>query len=227
MTRERYLTVHQTRDFYDHVGKRQDWQRVYEGRAVGELLAQGGFNQASSVFELGCGTGALASEMLGHYLPPQASYTGVDISPVMVKLSRQRVAPFGERAHVLQTDGAFDFFRYASRCDRFVAAYVLDLLPPEAIRQVLTQAYALLPPQGKLCLVTLTEGSTPLSRAIIGLCQGARRISPRLVGGCRPLRIASYLSRERWRVEFDQTVRAAGVPSEVLVASKRLPNSHH
>ncbi len=221
MTREHYLTAHQARDFYNHMGKRQDWQRIYEGRAIGELLTHGGFNQASAVFELGCGTGALASEMLGHYLPPQASYVGVDISPVMAELSLQRVAPFGERAHVFQTDGAFDFSRYASHCDRFVAVYVLDLLPPKAIRQVLDQAYALLQPQGKLCLATLTEGSTPLSRAIIGLCQGARRISPRLVGGCRPLRIAPYLSRDRWQIEFDQTVRAAGVPSEVVVASKK------
>ncbi len=222
MTREHYLTAQQARDFYNRMGKRQDWQRFYEGRAIDELLRHGMFDRAAAVFELGCGTGALAEELLRHYLPPQASYVGVDISPVMVELSRQRLTPFGERARVFESEEAFEFSRYATHCDRFVSVYVLDLLSPEAIHQVLDQAYALLNHQGKLCLITLTEGSTPLSWAIISLWRGVRCISPGLVGGCRPLRIPLYLSRERWQIEFDQTVSAAGVPSEIVLASKKL-----
>jgi len=38
-----YLTTQQARDFYNRMGKRQDWQRVYEGRAIRELLQQGEF----------------------------------------------------------------------------------------------------------------------------------------------------------------------------------------
>jgi len=225
MMRERYLTAKQAREFYNRMGRRQDWQRFYEGRAIDELLQHGAFDQATAVFELGCGTGALAEELLSHYLPPQASYVGVDISPVMVELSRRRLLPFGERARVFETDGAFEFSRYATRCDRFVAVYVLDLLPPEAIHQLLDQAHTLLDRQGKLCLITLTEGCTPLSRAIIRLWQGGRRISPSLVGGCRPLQILPYLSREHWQIEFDQTVSAAGVPSEIVVACKKSTDS--
>ncbi len=188
---------------------------------INMLLQHGAFEQARAVFELGCGTGALAEELLSHYLPPQATYTAVDISPVMVELSRRRLLPFGERARVFETDGMLDFSRYTTRCDRFVAVYVLDLLSPEAIRQLLDQACTLLDHQGKLCLVTLTGGCTPLSRAVIRLWQGVRRISPSLVGGCRPLRISPYLSSECWQIECDQTVCAAGVPSEVVVAVQK------
>ncbi len=219
MTRERYLTAKQAREFYNRMGRRQDWQRFYEGRAIDALLQHGGFAQATAVFELGCGTGALAEELLSHHLPPQATYTAVDISPVMVSLTRRRLRPFGERVRVFESDGTFDFSRYAERCDRFVAVYVLDLLSPEAIQQVLDQAHAMLDRQGKLCLVTLSEGCTPLSRAVIRLWRGARRISPLLVGGCRPLRLAPCLPPERWRIDVDQTLSAAAVPSEIVVAS--------
>ena len=32
-----YLTIAQTRNFYNRMGKRQDWQRIYEGRQVKAL----------------------------------------------------------------------------------------------------------------------------------------------------------------------------------------------
>lgn len=92
---------------------------------------------------------------------------------------------------------------------------------PEAIQRLLGQVHSLLDHQGKLCLITLNEGYTLLSRAIIRLWQGVRCISPSLVGGCRPLQILPYLSREHWQIEFDQTVSAAGVPSEIVVARKK------
>ncbi len=34
MTHERYLTAEQVRKFYNRMGRRQDWQRFYEGRAI-------------------------------------------------------------------------------------------------------------------------------------------------------------------------------------------------
>ena len=218
---ERYLNVAQARNFYNRMGKRQDWQRIYEGQAIDELLRQGEFTSANAVFELGCGTGALAEKLLSHDLPPEATYVGVDISPVMVKLARQRLAPFGERARVFQTEGKFDFSRYTPACDRFISVYVLDLLPPEAIHHVLDQAYALLQPQGRLGLISLTEGRTPVSRATMVLWQGLWRISPLLVGGCRPLNITPYLLDEQWQINFDRTINTLGVPSEIVLASKK------
>ena len=169
MTRKHFLTAQQTRDFYDRMGRRQDWQRLYEGRAIAGLLRHGAFGSARKVFELGCGTGALAKTLLSQHLPAEARYVGVDISPVMVGLAQQRLAPFGERVRVFQSDGTFDFSRYVCRCDRFVAAYVLDLLSPTAICQLLAQAHAILKPNAKLCLISLTEGCTPLSRTVMWL----------------------------------------------------------
>lgn len=221
MNHESYLTPAQARKFYDRMGKRQDWQRIYEGRAITELLNHGEFSKASAVFELGCGTGVLAEKLLGHYLPPEATYIGVDISPVMVALSRARLSTFGDRVKIYQSNGEFDFNQYTSHhCDRFLAVYVLDLLPPDDINQVLEQAHKLLQSQGKLCLVSLTEGCTKVSQAIVSLWKKVKNINPQLVGGCRPLHITPYISKEHWQIEFDKSLSVSGVPSEIVVASK-------
>ena len=56
------------------------------------------------MFELGCGTGRLAGNLLARHLPADARYLGADISDTMVTLSRARLRRFGGRAHVLRAD---------------------------------------------------------------------------------------------------------------------------
>jgi len=56
---------------------------------------------------------------------------------------------------------------------------------------------------------------------MMALWQGLRRISLRLVGGCRALKITAYLPGERWQVEFDRTISVVGVPSEIVLALKK------
>ena len=99
--KRRFLSTHEARTFYDRMGRSLDFHRFYERAAIAALVEHGGFSEARSVFELGCGTGALAEELLKKILPQDASYTGVDISPVMVKISGARLARFEiGRAHV-------------------------------------------------------------------------------------------------------------------------------
>lgn len=217
---ERFLTYAEARAFYDRFGRKQDWQRFYEGPALRALWAHADFEQAEAVFELGCGTGAFAAELLREHLPPDATYIGVDLSATMVALARERLADYGERAEVRQTDGALRFEVPDGRCDRFVSNYVLDLLSPGDIRLALAEAHRLLRPGGRLCLTSLSFGCTAVSRAVIGIWERLRRADPARVGGCRPLRVQDYLEPSRWRVDYDRVLSAWGVPSAVLVASR-------
>lgn len=220
MSSSLYLTTEEARKFYDRMGKRQDWQSIYEGEAIAELLEHGGFDSAKTVFELGCGTGALAEKLLNEYLPSDARYIGIDISPVMVNLSKTRLVTFGDRVQIYHSDGHFNFDQYISSCDRFISVYVLDLLSPDNIEDVLTHASEKLLSDGKLCLVSLTEGCTPASNLIVSMWKKIRNISPKLVGGCRPIRLSQFLASSEWQIEFDKTLSVIGVPSEVVVASK-------
>ena len=218
---DRTLDRAEARAFYDRFGPRQDRQAFYEDAALERLLAEGGFEDAHAVAEFGCGTGRFAEILLAERLPAGATYRGVDLSPNMVTLARTRLARFGERARVEVTDGGPRLPLADGAADRFVTNYVLDLLPLPEVDAVLGEAHRLLATGGRLCATGLTHGSGTVPRLVSGLWAAVQRLSPRLVGGCRPVDVAPRLDRDRWRLLHADTVVAWGVPSEVLVAERR------
>ncbi len=217
---KRFLEREEIRAFYDRFGAMQDWQRFYEGPAMRELLWHGRFNQASSVFELGCGTGAFALDLLQRHLPETASYLGVDISSKMTALAGRRIDPFKSRARVQQTDGSLRFHFPDGSFDRFVANYVLDLLSPDDITGVIEEAFRLLRDEGLICLLSLTHGRTIVARAVTGLWNCLHYLSPRIVGGCRSLELGGFLADGSWHINYQNVLNSFGIPSEIVVAAK-------
>lgn len=215
------LSRAQARAFYDRFGAKQDSQGFYEDPATRHLLAHADFGAAERVFEFGCGTGRFAAALLAEHLPATARYTGCDLSATMVGLARDRLRPFGERAAVLHTDGAPALPVADGSTDRFVSNYVVDLLPPAEIAALLREAHRALSASGRLCLASLTHGTTPLSRAVAWAWARAHRLRPSLVGGCRPIELLDFLPADDWEVTHRSVVVAFGVPSEVAVARPR------
>lgn len=217
MRDRRVLSHTQAKDFYDRFGSKQDLQRVYEDPAIHALLAKADFEHAHSVVELGCGTGRLAEMLLRDHLPSSATYLGVDVSSTMVQLATARLRTLGPRARVVQTSGAIALPANDRSCDRFVSAYVLDLLSDEDIQRSLQEARRLLEPDGRLCLVSLTYGKTLASRLLSTAWTTLHTLRPQLVGGCRPLRLADRIG-DAWRVMHHEVVCTLGICSEVIVA---------
>jgi ubiquinone/menaquinone biosynthesis C-methylase UbiE len=217
------LTREQVRSFYNRFGAKQDWQRFYEGPAICDLLAHGSFQNARAIFELGCGTGALAESLLSRYLSKKSTYLCFDLSSTMVSLAKDRLHKYGPRAEVRLTDGSLKLPLPDSQFDRFISNYVLDLLPPEDIEVVMQEAHRVLVPQGRLCLISLTHGFSILSRAVVWLWRRVFAFRPVLVGGCRPLMLLDFISEKTWEVVHHSSVVALGIPSEVLVACKLPP----
>lgn len=177
---DRYLSPEQAKRFYDRLGSAQDWQGFYENPAINELIAHAAFNSAQSVFEFGSGTGAFAARLVHRRLPADARYVGLDISGTMVSLARERLKPWSDRARIYQSDGSPRIPEPDGSFDRFVSTYVLDLLAPDFIERLLSEAHRVLVPGGKLCLVSMTFGMSPLSRASVGAgnaCGGSVRAS--------------------------------------------------
>jgi ubiquinone/menaquinone biosynthesis C-methylase UbiE len=216
----RMLTHQQATSFYNHLGAKQDWQAFYEAPATRDLIAQASFETAQAVFEFGCGTGAFAEQVLTHHLPPQAVYLAVDSSATMVRLARSRLARFGDRITIRQTDGSLRFPEVPGSFDRFVSNYVLDLLSASDIAQLLSEAQRLLAVEGRLCLVSLTRGTTPLARLVTRSWTRIHRLQPRLVGGCRPLELRDCLPPASFQIDYARVITCYGVPSEVVVASR-------
>jgi ubiquinone/menaquinone biosynthesis C-methylase UbiE len=220
VTAEATLSHTDARALYDRIGRWQDTQRFYEDEATADLIAHADLHQVQSVFEFGAGTGRLAARLLRHHLPATARYFGIDISTTMVALARERLAPWRDRARLEQSDGSPRIHAPDGTFDRFVSTYVLDLLSRDDIATVLAEARRVLAPEGLLCLVSATHGRTPSERLIMSFATRLHALSPKLVGGCRAIDLASALDCERWRVIHHAVVSKWGIPSEVLVAAR-------
>jgi ubiquinone/menaquinone biosynthesis C-methylase UbiE len=218
----RVLTHQQVQAFYDRMGKKQDWQAFYEAKATHDLIAHASFETAQAVFEFGCGTGALAERLLTSHLSPSARYVAVDSSTTMFRLAQARLARFGSRVQVQQTDGSLQFDVPSGNYDRFVSTYVTDLLSTSDIAALFCEAHRLLVPGGRLCLVSLTQGTGLFSRLVMSAWTRLHRLSPTLVGGCRPLELQALLEVGNVQVEYVQTVVAFGIPSEIVIVRRQL-----
>lgn len=216
----RYLTVEQARRTYDRIGRIQDLQAIYEHRAIRELLAHSDFEHAHAVFELGYGTGALARRLLEHHLPTDSRYVGLELSPRMHRLAKRRLRSFGPRAELLLAGGPLQLPLPSSGFDRFLATYVLDLLSPNDISLVITEAHRILAPGGRMCLISLTDGEGWAGKLIARAWAWLWSRYPALVGGCRALELSTYVPDD-WQLEHSAVVTSAGISSEVLVARRR------
>lgn len=221
MSSRRVLSRSEARAVYNRIGAWQDTQAFYEAPALDALAAHGAFGAAGSVFEIGCGTGRFAERLLRAHCSPNARYEGADLSGTMVRCARTRLAAFGARATVRQTDGGLTFNRPGGTVDRVVATYVLDLLSRRDARTLLNEAYRLLGADGRLCLAGLTWGKGLLSRLVSQGWDALQARRPAWVGGCRPLRLRPLLDEEHWRVHHHDRVVQWGVASGVLVAVPR------
>jgi ubiquinone/menaquinone biosynthesis C-methylase UbiE len=214
---DRMLSHEQAKAFYDRIGKKQDWQGLYEDGAVADLIQHLELAQANSVIEFGCGTGRLAASLLGHHLPTDTRYLGVDLSSTMVALTQKRIGKFGSRAKVWLTLGQARLPIPSDSADRFLSTYVLDLLTEDEILSVIAEAHRILIPGGLLGLVSLTHGITPLSRLVERVWVSIYKIHPMLVGGCRPISLKAFIN-DIWHIRRNQKIVSFGVPSEVLIA---------
>lgn len=215
------LSHQEARRAYDRIGSLQDTQAFYEDRATELLLLHGDFESAEAVFEFGCGTGRFALRLFEGFLPPDARYRGLDISPKMVSLAQERLAPYSSRAQVILGEGDPPVDEPADSCDRFVSNYVFDLLSEEDIRSVLREATRMLRPGGLLCLAGLSTGVGPVSRTAATVWSWVQARRPSAVGGCRPIDLLPFLSPADWQVRHHAKVVAFAVTSEVLVAERR------
>lgn len=219
-TSENMLSSEEAKRYYDRFGKKQDSQEFYEGKAVRELCDRADLGHATSVLEIGCGTGKLAAELLGERLPREARYLGVDVSSTMVELARERTAPFGSRARIVQVDGSLPLPAKEGCADRFLATYVFDLLGDDDIAAMLAEAHRLLVPGGLLCVAGITPGPSGFSRFVSAVWTRIQHWRPMLVGGCRPLRLHEHLPEGEWAITACEIVTAWAVASEVLVATR-------
>jgi ubiquinone/menaquinone biosynthesis C-methylase UbiE len=196
--------------FYNRLGARHDAADWYEGAAKRCALAALALRPGQRVLNVGVGTGKEHYQIMTA-VGPLGLAVGLDLATVMLALTRARTGTPLLRAdarHLPLLDGVFD---------RVYAAYILDLIPLADLPGMLRELRRMLRPGGQAVLVSLTEGETLLSRAVIAGWKLAFQIDPMLCGGCRPLQLASLAQEAGFTLGERIFVAQAGMPSEVLV----------
>lgn len=215
----------QAQRYYDWIGAKLDTQSFYEAPPQRDLAAHLSLKTCRAVVEFGCGTARFAAEVLAGEMPQDATYLGFDISPTMVALSQGRLAKYGDRAKVQRSDGTPLMDVPSGAFDRFICCYVLELLPDEEIRAVLAEAHRVLEPGGLLGVTVLTHGPTVASGAVSAIWGGLHRLSPWIVGGCRPISLKPRIALNDWQIVYHNIATPLAVPSEVIVARRLSPSS--
>lgn len=125
------------------------------------------------------------------------------------------------RAAVTRIDGDPPLPLDNAWADRFIANFVLDLMPLGEARRWLDEAYRVLAPDGWLCLVSITPGDGRVPRLLSDTWTRVWRRRPSLVGGCRPIELLDVLDHDHWATHHHEVVIAWSVSSQVVVAQRR------
>ena len=142
----------------------------------------------------------------------------------MVRLARQRLARWSDRVTVQLLDPPAETLPGGDGgFDRFVAAYVFDLLSPDSARVLVAEAARLLAPGGLLTVVSLTKGTTRASRLVCSVWNAIALRWPSMVGGCRPIELTDLIAGSAWSLRHREVHVRYGVPSEVVVARREGP----
>ena len=100
--------------------------RLFAGRVVLPWALQGK-ELRGDVLEIGCGSGAMAAEILRQF--PDVRLTATDYDHSMVEVARARLAPFGPRANVRQADATslpFDDASFDAALSFIMLHHVVD-----------------------------------------------------------------------------------------------------
>lgn len=201
------------RQIYNFIGKRYDLFSSFDARAKERALRLLNAQTADHILEVGVGTGMLHSRIASAVQSAGIAF-GIDISPVMVKISRQRSQSPTYQADARNTPFVSDYFNH------IYMSYVLDLLPVTEIPVVLAGLLRILKTGGSIVIVALTEGVNIPSRTLVAAWKATYAVSPILCAGCRPLQLIHLVKSAGFSDVQREVIVQLAVPSEIVMAKK-------
>ncbi len=209
------LSSTQIRRIYDRLAPIYDrWTTPFESRARARVLDIVASHRAERILEVAVGPGAAFAEILG--LNSRGLTVGLDISRKMLARATTKAQRSGHKPYLLLQADARHLPLPDDSFDLVANSYMLDLLPVEDIRKVLSEFKRVLKPGGNLLLVNMTQGRAWLSRASEWLYGR----NPSLMGGCRAVLAAPFLEELGFANVQREVVTQLTFPSEVVRASR-------
>ncbi len=146
--------------------------RWFARRHVVPRVAGGTFGQR--VLEIGCGSGAMAAEVLNQH-PEVTRYIATDVDPAMIKLAERQLSGFGDRAEARLIDASglpFADATFDTVCSWLMLHHTIEW------EEVLAEAARVLKPGGRLVGYDLPD--TKIGRGVHVLTRSkVRMIDPK------------------------------------------------
>ena len=220
------ITSRQLARVYDRLAWSYNfWSRLTEDdahrRALEFCEIEGGERENNCILEVAVGTGVMAAKVLQRY--PNGRFWGMDLSAGMLRRCHAALGRIENESNALCRADATEIPFTSNTFDLLVNCYMLDLLPEKDIPRVLQEFHRVLRPGGRLVILSMAEPG-PILRP---LWYGAYRLSPKIVGGCRPVPVTDFLPPEQdsdagpWKVEHHEFISQLSFRSELLTARKK------
>lgn len=200
---------------YDRIAPIYDiWGTLTESHARNRAIALAEIEDGQTILEVAVGTGLAFYEIVK--LNPTGTNVGVDLSQGMLKKAKKRVSRLSAVNYSLEIGTAFDLPVEDESIDTLVNSYMFDLIPFEEMEKIIMEFRRVLKKDGKLIVVNMTEGERLGSKTYDFIYD----ISPKIMGGCRGVKLAEKLKTYGFKVDSREYFQQFFFPSEVILAYK-------
>ena len=188
------------------------WSWLTESRASARAFELAKPEDGETILEVAVGTGTNFKRLVK--ANPSGKNTGVDLTPAMLSRARERLRQSTLSNFELFEGDAFTLPVGDESVDLLVNQYMFDLIPVADFPRLISEFKRVLKPGGRLVLVNMTLSETRLGH----FYEAVYRLSPKLMGGCRGVRLAPALQAAGFRVERREYHQQSFFPSEVVLA---------
>ncbi len=207
------LSQNRVKEVYDSISNIYDvWANLTETRARNRALELAEIEDGQNILEVAAGTGLAFKEIVKRN--PSGMNIGIDISEGMLRKAERRLKNMNN--FELKLASASEIPCPDSNFDIVFNNYMFDLIPFQEMSKIVLEFWRVLKTGGKLVLVNMAEGSV-LASKIYTLIY---KISPRLIGGCRPVAMEQKLTEGGFEVLTCEYIEQLAFPSEVILAKK-------
>jgi ubiquinone/menaquinone biosynthesis C-methylase UbiE len=209
------LSSAQVKRIYDRIASTYERRTTpFESRARARVLDIVASLRAERILEVAVGPGTAFAKILG--ANSDGLTVGLDISRKMLAEATTKAQRSGHTSYALLQADARHLPLPSESFDLVTNSYMLDLLPVEDIRSVLSEFKRVLKPGGTIVLVNMTHSGALLIRA----WEWLYRRNPSLFWGCRAVLAAPFLEEAGFDNVQREVITQLTFPSEVLRASR-------
>ena len=194
-----------------------DVVNAIDKKAYAGLMEAANLDEVENLLEIGCGRGHLAKKILQSH-SNISRYIATEASVENIKASEARLNGYPSFKCEF-VDGLLPYRFPNDHFDVIVSCYVLDCMDENRFRQEIEELKRILCSNGRLCLLSVAKGETPISYVVSSFWSLLYSVSPRLTGGSRVANLAVKVGSD-WEDVSSQTIVCYGFPSELTVARK-------